>query len=173
MAKPTPDRPGTNDPGPGRRLALDVGTARIGVAVSDRDCVLATPVETVPRDSGFNGPDGNDIHRILELVVEYSVVEIVIGLPRQLSGGHSISIKHAKEIGFRLNRKLSSLGLSIPVIRYADERLTTVIATHALQSSGVKAKDSRAIIDQAAAVEILQAWLDGRRHALARETAED
>lgn len=159
--KVTPDTPGADDPGTGRRIGLDVGTVRIGVAVSDRNATLATPVETVARETGFRDRDKGDIDRLLEIIDEYGVVEIVVGLPRDLKGHGSVSVKHAKEIAFRLNRRLTRAGKTIPV-RMADERLTTVAATAALRASGVSEKAGRKVIDQAAAVEILQSWLDAR-----------
>ncbi|HHU68616.1 Holliday junction resolvase RuvX [Corynebacterium sp.] len=159
--KVTPDTPGADDPGPGRRIGLDVGTVRIGVAVSDRDARLAMPVETVARETGFRDRDKGDIDRLLEIIDEYEAVEVVVGLPRTLKGHGSVSVKHAKEIAFRLHRRMSNAGLSIPV-RMADERLTTVAATAALRASGVSEKAGRKVIDQAAAVEILQSWLDAR-----------
>ncbi len=100
-----PDTPGLNDPGNGRRLALDVGTVRIGVAVSDSNASLALPVETVSRETGFKDQDKGDIDRILELIREYHVVEVVVGLPRDLQGNGSKSVKHAKEIAFRIRRR--------------------------------------------------------------------
>ena len=157
----TPDTPGADDPGPGRRIGLDVGTVRIGVAVSDRGATLATPVETVARETGFKDRDKGDIDRLLALIDEYGAVEVVVGLPRTLKGRGSQSVKHAREIAFRINRRLSNAGRSIPV-RMADERLTTVAATAALRASGVSEKAGRKVIDQAAAVEILQSWLDAR-----------
>ena len=155
-----PDTPGVDDPGPGRRIGIDVGTVRIGVASSDRGAVLATPVETVARVTGFKDRDGEDIERLLELIDELDAVEVVVGLPSNLNGDGSKSVKHAKEIAFRIKRRSD-----VPV-KMADERLTTVAATHALRASGVREKEARAVIDQAAAVEILQTWLDGRKNYL-------
>lgn len=166
--KVTPDTPGVDDPGPGRRIGIDVGTVRIGVASSDRDAVLATPVETIPRETGFKDRDKADIDRLLTLIDEYDAVEVVIGLPRDLKGHGSRSVKHAKEIAFRLRRRLKAADRGVPV-RMADERLTTVAATTALRASGVSEKAGRRIIDQAAAVEILQSWLDARTAALDRQ----
>lgn len=168
--KATPDVPGVDDPGPGRRLGIDVGTVRIGVASSDRDAKLATPVETVERETGFKDRDKADVDRLVELVEEYSAVEVVVGLPRTLKGHGSVSVKHAKEIAFRIRRRLTGAGRDVPV-RLADERLSTVVATTALRSSGVSEKAGRAIIDQVAAVEILQSWLDGRAATLAASEA--
>lgn len=160
-----PDTPGLDDPGPGRRLGLDVGTVRIGVASSDRDAALAMPVETVPRESALRGPDRGDIDRILKIIAEYGIVEVVVGLPRDLKGDGSASVRHAKDIAFRIRRRLRGGGSEIPV-RLADERLSTVVATQALRASGVSEKAGRKVIDQAAAVEILQSWLDARTTAL-------
>ncbi|WPF65172.1 MULTISPECIES: Holliday junction resolvase RuvX [unclassified Corynebacterium] len=160
------DTPGANDPGAGRRVGIDVGTVRIGVAVSDRAAMLATPVETVPRETGLGEYDQGDIDRLMEIIESYEAVEVIVGLPRDLKGNGSISVKHAKDIAFRIRRRLREAKNKVPV-RLADERLTTVAATQALQASGVSAKKGRAFIDQAAAVEILQTWLDGRAYAIA------
>ncbi|HCT9180371.1 Holliday junction resolvase RuvX [Corynebacterium aurimucosum] len=163
-----PDKPGVDDPGPGRRLGLDVGTVRIGVAVSDRDARLAMPVETVRRETGFKDRDQGDIDRLLELIYEYDVVEVAVGLPRDLKGNGSSSVKHAKEIAFRIRRRLAKDDRmkEPPPVRMVDERLTTVVASSALRASGVSEKRGRSVIDQAAAVEILQSWLDARHFAL-------
>ena len=158
--KVQPDVPGLDDPGAGRRLGIDVGTVRIGVASSDKDAALATPVETIRRVTGFKDRDREDIERLLELIDEYEAVEVVVGLPANLNGDGSKSVKHAKEIAFRIKRRSD-----VPV-RMADERLTTVAATHALRAAGVREKNARSVIDQAAAVEILQSWLDGRKNYL-------
>lgn len=167
-----PDAPGVDDPGTGRRIGLDVGTVRIGVASSDRDARLATPVETVPRETGLKDRDKGDIDRLLEIIEEYQAVEVVVGLPRNLDSSGSSSVKHAKEIAFRVKRRLQGEGREIPV-RLADERLTTVVATNALRASGVSEKAGRSVIDQAAAVEILQSWLDGRATALAHAESNE
>ncbi|GAA1473376.1 Holliday junction resolvase RuvX [Corynebacterium felinum] len=157
MAQIVPDQPGENDPGAGRRLGVDVGTVRIGLALSGSDATLAMPLETVPRKTGFKDSDQEDIDRIVELIAQHSVVEVVVGLPRTLKALDSSSIKHAKEIAFRIRRRCPH----IPV-KMADERLSTVIAAQALRASGVSEKHGRKVVDQAAAVEILQSWLDGR-----------
>lgn len=158
----TPDTPGENDPGDGRRLGLDVGTVRIGVSLSNREATLAMPLETVPRRTGFKDRDQEDIDRLLQLIQENEVTEVVVGLPRDLRGNGSSSVKHAKEIAFRIKRRRD-----VPV-RFADERLTTVSALSAIHASGRTEKQSRAIIDQVAAVEILQSWLDARQRYLER-----
>jgi putative Holliday junction resolvase len=154
-----PDRPGGDDPGRGRRLGIDVGSVRIGVAVSDPDGILATPVETVRRDRL-----GKHLRRLGELVVEQEAVEVVVGLPRTLADRTGSSARDAIELADVLARRIAP----IPV-RLADERLTTVSAQRSLRQAGVRAKDQRIVIDQAAAVAILQGWLDERRVALPGE----
>jgi putative Holliday junction resolvase len=150
-----PDRPGTDDPGRGRRLGIDVGTVRIGVAVSDPDGILATPVETVRRDRG----DGH-LRRLATLVGELDIVEIIVGLPRTLADRAGASAEDAVAMATALGARVGS----VPV-RLADERLTTVSATRSLREAGVRARQQRGMIDQAAAVAILQGWLDQRRNA--------
>ena len=150
-----PDRPGADDPGRGRRLGIDVGTVRIGVAVSDPDGILATPVETVRRDRG----DGH-LSRLTTLVGELDIVEIVAGLPRTLADRAGASADDAVALAAAVAGRVGS----VPV-RLADERLTTVSAARSLREAGVRARQQRGMIDQAAAVAILQGWLDQRRNA--------
>jgi putative Holliday junction resolvase len=151
----TADRPGTDDPGRGRRLGVDVGTVRIGVAVSDPDGILATPVETVRRERG-----GRHLRRLAALVGELGIVEVVVGLPRTLADRAGASAQDATQVAEALADRISP----VPV-RLADERLTTVSAARSLREAGVRAKEQRGMIDQAAAVAILQSWLDSRRGA--------
>jgi len=148
-----PDRPGHGDPGPGRRLGVDVGSVRVGVALSDPAPILATPLVTLSRDER----SGSDLDRLAELVVEHEVVEVVVGLPRTLAARHGKAAAIATSYARQLARRVRP----VPV-RLADERLTTVSATRMLSDRGVRGKKQRAVVDQAAAVEILQAWLDGR-----------
>jgi len=150
-----PDRPGVGDPGRGRRLGIDVGTVRIGVAVSDPDGILATPVETVRSERG-----GRHLRRLTALVGELEVVEVVVGLPRTLADRAGSSAEEAIEFATALAARIAP----VPV-RLADERLTTVSASRSLREAGVRARQQRAMIDQAAAVAILQGWLDQRRNA--------
>lgn len=154
-----PDRPGVDDPGPGRRLAIDVGSVRVGVALSDPAPLLATPLTTLSRDETSD----SDLDRLAELVREHEVVEVVIGLPRTLSARHGSAAESAVRYADRLAPRVSP----VPV-RFADERLTTVSASRMLSSHGVRGRKQRAVVDQAAAVEILQGWLDGRAARLAR-----
>ncbi|SQG64778.1 Holliday junction resolvase-like protein [Corynebacterium renale] len=161
------DIPGVQDPGEGRRIGIDVGKARIGVAVSDRAAMLATPVETVYRLTGTNDSDQADIDDLVDIITEYEAVEVVVGLPKTLKNKGSASALDAADIARRITRRISP----VPV-RLADERLTTVVAQSALHASGVNTKKGRSVIDQAAAVEILQTWLDGRSNYLSRAAQE-
>ena len=135
----------------GRRLGVDVGAVRVGVAVCDPEGLLATPVETVAAGEG-------DIARLAALAAEYEVVEAVVGLPRSLSGAEGRAAVKARAFAVRLVGKIHP----IPV-RLVDERLTTVTATRGLRESGVRGRKSRAVVDQAAAVVILQNALDAER----------
>ncbi|NLV80426.1 MAG: Holliday junction resolvase RuvX [Rhodococcus sp.] len=157
---PHPDHPGTDDPGRGRRIGIDVGSVRIGVASCDPDGILATPVETVPR-SKDRGLDAPDVRRIVGIVREYEAVEVIVGLPQTLRGEPGKAAKLASEFARRLRRSMPD----VPV-RLADERFTTVTAARALRESGVSARGARPVIDQAAAVAILQGWLDERSAAV-------
>jgi putative holliday junction resolvase len=161
------DRPGPDDPGAGRRLGVDVGSVRIGVAISDPDGILATPVETVPRDNRKRSP--RHLRRLSTLVSENFVVEVVVGLPRTLKNRAGSAVQDALDVA----DALAPLIAPVPV-RLADERLTTVSAQRALREAGVRARNQRAVIDQAAAVAILQNWLDQRRAQLPQlRTPED
>ncbi|MFD9719657.1 Holliday junction resolvase RuvX [Streptomyces sp. NPDC059076] len=137
----------------GRRLALDVGDARIGVASCDPDGVLATPVETVP------GRDVPAAHRRLKQIVdEYEPIEVIVGLPRSLSGGEGPAA-----VKTRAFAQVLAQGIAPVPVRLVDERMTTVTATQGLRASGVKSKKGRSVIDQAAAVVILQNALESER----------
>ena len=138
----------------GRRLGVDVGTVRVGVAVSDPDGILATPLVTLSRDAGGTA----DQAALAELVREHDVVEVVVGLPRSLSGQVGAAAEHALSYAEQLRERLAP----VPVLM-ADERLTTVVASRTLSRRGVKGKRQRAVVDQAAAVLILQGWLDAHR----------
>lgn len=130
---------------------------RIGVACSDPDAILATPVETIRRH-----PSGSHLRRLVDLVAELGVVEVVVGLPRTLADRAGSAAADAIEVAAETAAVLADRNLPIPV-RLADERLSTVSAERALRSAGVRAKNQRAVIDQVAAVTILQSWLDARR----------
>jgi putative holliday junction resolvase len=129
-------------------VAVDVGTVRVGVAASDPDRLLASPVETVPAPGHA---------RVAELVAERQAVLVVIGLPTSLSGkAESASARMAREWADRLRPLVAPIE-----VRLVDERLTTVAATASLRASGRSAKRAREVVDQAAAVALLQGVLDG------------
>lgn len=159
-----PDRPGgpldPPDPGRGRRIGIDVGTVRIGVAASDPDGILATPLETVARDRRKNSD--RHVRRLASLVRDLGAVEVVVGLPRTLADRSGSSARDAIALADDLARRIAPTP-----VRLADERLTTVVAQRSLREAGVRAKGQRSVIDQAAAVGILQNWLDQRRTAMA------
>ncbi|SJN12409.1 Putative Holliday junction resolvase YggF [Leucobacter sp. 7(1)] len=142
----------------GVRLGIDVGKARIGVARSDLHGMLATPVETVPRD-----PEAReDIARLLGIVGELDVFEVIVGLPLNMRGEHTLSTDDATGFADRLAAQLAASARPVPV-RLVDERLSTVSAQGQLRQAGKKTKQTRSIIDQAAAVVILQHALDSER----------
>lgn len=158
-----PDRPGEDDPGPGRRLAVDVGSVRVGVSLSDPAPVLASPLVTLSRDE----QSGSDLDRLSDLVAEHEVVEVVVGLPRTLAARHGAAAEAAVAYAEALGARIAP----VPV-RLADERLTTVSASRMLSERGVRGRRQRAVVDQAAAVEILQAWLDARAALLRRRSGD-
>lgn len=164
---PVPDRPGDDDPGRGRRLGLDVGTIRIGVSLSDPDGILATPLETVQADKTSGAWPGEEFDHVLELIAENFVVEVVVGLPVSLLSHRTRSTRRAENYATRLRKNLD-----IPV-RLVDERMSTMAATNAMHASGVNQKKGRSRIDQAAAVHILQGWLDARKAFSARHGGPD
>jgi len=135
----------------GVRLALDIGDARIGVAASDPHGILATPVETVRRGAG-------DLDRIVSLVSDLEVFEIVVGLPRSLSGREGPAAVRIREVAAQIADRVSGTE-----VRLVDERFTTVTAERVLREQGRKGQKRRAVVDQAAAVVILQHALDFER----------
>lgn len=179
--------------GRGVRLGIDVGTVRVGVARSDPDGILATPVATLQRDLGgrrgtagrrngngaakpsvdvdvaqVTAPDGvavggraavpSDQAEIAKLVVEYEVVEVIVGLPVMLTGREGQAAAQVRDYA----TSLASLIDPVPV-RLSDERMSTVVAARRLSERGVRGRRQRTVVDQAAAVEILQSWLEAWR----------
>lgn len=137
---------------PGVRLGVDAGRARVGVAVCDRDGLLATPVVTLSRGDGTAVEVGR-------LVEEYGAVEVVVGLPLSLRGDDTPSTDDARALAAELAERIEA------PVRLVDERLSTVSAQRALHQSGRSTKASRPVIDQVAAVIILQNALDFERSA--------
>ncbi len=138
-----------------------MGSVRIGVASSDPDGILATPVETVRRDRS-----GKHVRRLAALAAELEAVEVVVGLPRTLANRIGSSAQDAIELAEALAQRVAPTP-----VRLADERLTTVSAQRSLREAGIRARDQRSVIDQAAAVAILQGWLDQRRSVVAGPVA--
>ena len=138
----------------GTRVGIDPGDARIGVARSDPSGFLATPVETVRRGKG----DLARLRRIVaDLEEETTVLEVVVGLPRSLGGGEGPAAVKVREFA-------AALAGRVPVpVRLVDERLSTVSAEAMLRDQGRKGSKRRAVVDQAAAVVILQHALDTER----------
>jgi putative Holliday junction resolvase len=137
----------------GRRLGIDVGAVRVGVALSDPDGLIATPLETLPRD--LDG--GADVRAVAALVTEHDAVAVVVGLPRTLAGAEGPAAAAARAFGDALTAALDVPG------EYSDESHTTVVATRQLRASGRPGRRQRAVVDQVAAVGILQGWLDRHR----------
>jgi putative Holliday junction resolvase len=135
-------------------LGIDVGTVRVGVARTDPRGVLAVPVVTLARDANSN----RDLTELAGLVAEYEAVGVVVGLPRTLSGREGPAAALAREYGGALAARIAP----VPV-EYVDERLTTVSAQRKLTEGGIRGRAGRAVVDQAAAVELLQHWLNLRQ----------
>jgi putative holliday junction resolvase len=131
----------------GVRLGIDVGKARVGVARCDPDGMLATPVETVPRNEG-------SLNRILALATEHEAAELVVGLPLNMRGEDTASTTDARQFAAAL------AGASDVPVRLIDERLSTVSAHAVLRDTGRTQRSSRSIVDQVAAVVLLQHALD-------------
>ena len=136
----------------GVRVAVDLGDARIGVAACDADGTVAYPVTMVRA-----GPD--EIAGLLSVVREYGPIEVLVGLPRSMTGGEGPAAVRARERAERLAR-----AVGVPV-RLVDERLSTVTAARKLRAGGRKAREQRDVIDAAAAAAILE-------QALALERAQ-
>jgi putative holliday junction resolvase len=132
-------------------LGVDVGTVRVGVARSDPRGVLATPLVTLTRDLAGN----RDIAELAVLVREHEAVGVVVGLPRTLADREGVSARMARTYAAELATAISP----IPV-QHVDERLTTVTAERKLAAGNVRGRARRAVVDQVAAVELLQHWLD-------------
>lgn len=135
----------------GRRLGIDWGSVRIGVASCDPQGIIATPVTTVPGSA-------RSIDELVALVEEYEPIEVVIGLPRSLRGGEGPSAQRIRSHAVSFAQAVGD----IPV-RFVDERLTTVSAANVLRASGRSERNQRSVIDQVAAVTILEHALEIER----------
>lgn len=138
----------------GVRLGVDVGDVRVGIARSDLDGLIATPVETADR--------GVATRRVADEALEAEARVIMVGLPRSLNGSEGRAAEKARSFAADLGVLLAESGQDIE-IRLLDERLTTVTAHQALHSAGRKGRKHRKVVDQVAAVMILQQALDIER----------
>jgi putative Holliday junction resolvase len=139
--------------GPGRVAALDLGARRIGVAYSDSRRTLASPWGTIAR----SGDPARDRSAVVEAVREVEALTVVVGLPLSLSGQVGPAARSALEEATALRALLEPLGVSVET---ADERFTTVEAERSLRVAGRTGKAARKVVDSAAAMVLLQAWLD-------------
>jgi putative Holliday junction resolvase len=137
---------------PGRVLGLDLGDARIGVAISDPERRMAVPVGTV-----HVGQPPGELVAVADIAREHDVALIVVGLPLSMSGAHGPRARHVEALA----RTLGGV-VDVP-IEFQDERLSTVEADRALRDAGVLGRDRRSAVDESAATVILQAWLDAHR----------
>jgi len=139
----------------GVKLGVDVGMVRVGLACCDPDGILATPVRTLSRDAKKN----SDVRIVVKEVTERGAVEVFVGLPRTLKGAEKASAEMARSYAKILVEALAVAGLDVPV-RLIDERLTTVSAHQALHAAGMSSREHRKVVDQVAAVGILQHAID-------------
>jgi len=133
---------------PGRRLGIDVGEVRVGVAISDPDGRLATPLATV----------SPDVAEVARLVADHEIVEVVVGLPVTLAGAEGAAATLTRAYAGRL-----ALAIAPVPVTMTDERMSTVLASRRLAEQGVRGRRRRQVVDQLAAAEILQGWLDAQR----------
>ena len=134
----------------GRVLAVDWGERRFGIALSDPLRMIAQPLVTLTRRPGKRAPVG----AILRLLLQHDVADVVVGLPLEPEGNEGPAAAAARALGEAIGRRSG-----LPV-HFLDERMTTAHALKSARRAGVKDADSRARIDQMAAVGILQQWLD-------------
>jgi len=139
----------------GVKLGVDVGSVRVGVAVCDRDEILATPVKTLTRNSKKN----TDVRILAGMAAELGAVQIFVGLPRTLKGEEHASARMATDYAELLVEALHGAGTPIPV-HLVDERLSTVSAHRSLHQAGMSSKEHRKVVDQVAAAGILQHAID-------------
>lgn len=142
----------------GVRLAVDVGEARVGLAASDPDALMATPVMTLRRDANR----ASDLRMVVTIARDRGARAVYVGLPLSLSGEDTPSTQKARDYAVGLSRALAEAKLHTEV-RLIDERLSTVSAAEKMRASGVDSRHQRDHIDQAAAVEILTQALEIRR----------
>ena len=148
--------PAGEDTGRTRVLGIDVGSVRIGLAVSDETRTLASPLATLPNDPRTLWT------RLAREMEDRQVERVVIGLPRQLDGSEGDAAEHSRRFAAELERRAPA------VVEFWDERFTTAVAERSLIESGVRRRRRREVIDAVAAAVLLQSWLDARRLATSR-----
>ncbi|MHC6230813.1 Holliday junction resolvase RuvX [Arthrobacter sp. MMS24-T111] len=139
----------------GVKLGVDVGTVRVGVALCDRDGILATPYKTLDRNAKKN----SDVRVIAKLAEEHGAVQVFVGLPRTMKGEEHASARMATDYALLLVEELSGRGLAVPV-NLVDERLSSVTAHRNLHEAGMSSRNHRKVVDQVAAAGILQHAID-------------
>ncbi|WP_411373401.1 Holliday junction resolvase RuvX [Arthrobacter sp. MPF02] len=139
----------------GVKLGVDVGTVRVGVAVCDRDSILATPYKTLDRNAKRN----SDVKVIARLAGDLGAVQVFVGLPRTLKGEEHASARMATDYAELLAAELAGRGLDVPV-NLVDERLSSVTAHRSLHEAGMSSRNHRKVVDQVAAAGILQHAID-------------
>ncbi len=139
----------------GVKLGVDVGTVRVGVAMCDRDSILATPYKTLDRNARKN----SDVRVIAKLVEELEAVQVIVGLPRTMKGEEHSSARMATEYAMLVATELAARGLAVPV-NLVDERLSSVTAHRNLHEAGMSSRNHRKVVDQVAAAGILQHAID-------------
>lgn len=138
----------------GRVVALDLGARRIGVAYSDSGRTLASPWGTVER----SGDPARDREAVVEVIAEIQAGTVVVGLPLSLSGASGPAARAAQSEAAALRALLEPMAITVET---CDERFTTVEAQRSLTKAGRRGRAARSVIDSAAAMVLLQAWLDG------------
>ncbi|MBM7825445.1 putative Holliday junction resolvase [Arcanobacterium pluranimalium] len=136
----------------GVRIAVDVGGARVGVAKTDSAGILATPVGTFQRGR-------NDLNAVVDLVKTHQVLEVYVGLPKNMDGTEGKTALDARKWAQRISRRIAPVD-----VRLVDERLTTVSAHRQLHEAGKREKSHRAVVDQVSAVIILENAMDFERN---------
>lgn len=149
-----------NEPVVGSRLGVDVGRARVGLAATDPAGILASPVATLPRDT----KDLRDLHSIVEEAQQRNAVRVYVGDPINLRGQKTASTEDAHRFARKLAKMLAQAGLTTQV-RLVDERLSTVSASQKLHQAGVSSRNQRSMIDQLAAVAILEQAMRLEQHS--------
>ncbi|MFN8047200.1 MAG: Holliday junction resolvase RuvX [Ancrocorticia sp.] len=135
----------------GKRLGVDVGEARVGVASCDPDAILATPVVTLKRGQ-------SDLRKVAKMVRDDDIMEVIVGLPLNMDGTEGISARHARVWAGKLARRIAPVS-----VRLVDERLSTVAAHAQLSAAGRDSRTHRRVVDQVAATVILDTALEMER----------